>query len=430
MKLSDLINQYQNGGVETGEEGANAGMLGDAAISEGKDLGTAPITEPAPAPIENQVESPEESNSVAPTENIQESPAESTVDNTAKPVSQPIAPVTTQSAKKVPDWVDIQKQPIEDASYEAPAPIKKNTGVYDIVKSYQGTNYEDDLKRAKRQRTAAAISDLAGIFAQGVGAAHGQRIFGKNPDFTAKANAGVEAVRQKKEQADLEDADKEMNAKLQDYGQDKSDQSNALRNAYNLYKTKMDSRDKALKNNADIDKTNAEGKVKTVGLNLQDERNNESARHNKTDERLKNKQINSANTNAALQRSIEARRLALEESKSNNKSSKYKTIALRDADGVIRSYQYDPNYEGALPSAYAQMSKAYNRNPKKHQTLPDVKIGIGEGGEQNSKTSSIIKTYANQYPEVTNYVKGILHIPTQQPARKKVDFKPVFKSRE
>lgn len=421
MKLSDLINQYQNGGVETGEENANQNMLADSAISEGKYLGSEPITEPSPAPQPETVPQPNETPAESPVENTTvEQSSETPLPTVQRSVEPPAASTVVPNkpvnkvapTKKVPDWVDIAKQPVEDVNYVPPTPAKKNTGIYDIVKSYGGNNYEDQLARAKRQRNAAALSDLAGIFAQGVGAANGQRIFGKSPNFTAGANANVEAVRQKKEQADMADADKEMNAKIQDYGQDKSDQSNALRNAYNLYKTKMDSRDKALKNNADIDKTNAEGKMKTVGLNLQNDRNTESARHNKTDESLKNKQINSSNTNAALQRSLEAKRLAFEEAKNNNKSSKYKTIALKDPDGVIRSYQYDPQYEGALPSAYSQMSKAYSRNPKKHQTLPDVKIGIGEGGEQNSKTSSVIRTYANQYPEVTNYIKGILHIPT------------------
>lgn len=385
MKLSDLINQYN--GVTPQEQ-----------PQEGVQPTPQPTTQPTQKPIYTS-----KGDGV-------------TSDHEVK---------TTTKTQTLAPWTDIPHVEVPDASYDAPDVSKiHNTGMYDLIRSYQRPTYEEDMQRAKRQQTAGMISDLAGLFAKGIGLSKGQRIFPQTRSNLDSANQNVENVRQMQRQSSDAYNQQLLNASAQDYQQDKIDKRNALLNAYNLYKAGLDSKDKALDRNIDIDKINAEGKGRVITQQQTQQKIDNDKEYHRDTLKLAEKRAKDQNSNAALNRAIALKRLQIEEAKARaasgagnggkSKATKFKTIALKDPDGVIRTYQYDANYEGALPSAYAQMLKAYGRNPNLHSSIPDVKIGTGEGGDQNSKTLSVIRSYANQYPETTNYIKGILHIPTQQ----------------
>lgn len=326
----------------------------------------------------------------------------------------------------------IEKEPLPDYN-DYTKGLSPNHGILDIVKQYHTPSREEELALAKRQRNAAMLSDLGKVLSQGLALGIGTRKLQPLQYSAPNAEEQIQKIRQLQAEDKRADQEKEVNARMRDAQQDIVDKANAAA----AYRDEV----KSVKGrNAAADRTNAELDSKAIGYRNQEEKNKNDANFKK--QQLAQTAKRDTQTHADRVAEIGARLKAAminAASKVNNKSPKYKTIALKDADGVIRSYQYDPNYEGALSSVYSQMSKAYKRNPKNHQTLPDINIGTGEGGEQTSKTSSIIKTYANQYPEVTNFIKGVLHIPNtntlrqQQPAQpKEVHFTPInsFKSRK
>ena len=397
-----------------------------------------------------------------PQEGIQPTP-QPTTQPTQKPIytskgdgvtSEHGAKTTTKTQSLAP-WTDIPHVDVPDATYNAPDVSKiHNTGMYDLIKSYQRPTYEEDMQRAKRQQTAGMISDLAGLFAKGIGLSKGQRIFPQTKSSLDAANQNVENVRQLQRQSREAYNQQLLNASAQDYQQDKIDKRNALMNAYNLYKAGLDSKDKALDRNIAIDKTNAEGKGRVLTRQqTQQKIDNDKEYHRNTLELQKDRN-NISRENGALNRAIALRKLQIKEAKvratsggggSGTSTKDWDSIWLNEG-GKMAEWYFPKVSKGSVAGLYQQMKTKY---PKEVQDLESTTISLG-GDKQNDRLA-VVKQMMQKHPELTNmftHIQGVRRAssfypqqtaqkpaqrpnqptqrPTQQPAQR-AEHKPTIK---
>lgn len=370
MKLSDLINQYN--GVTPQEQ-----------PQEGVQPTPQPTTQPTQKPIYTS-----KGDGV-------------TSDHEVK---------TTTKTQTLAPWTDIPHVEVPDASYDAPDVSKiHNTGMYDLIRSYQRPTYEEDMQRAKRQQTAGMISDLAGLFAKGIGLSKGQRIFPQTRSNLDSANQNAENVRQMQRQSSDAYNQQLLNASAQDYQQDKIDKRNALLNAYNLYKAGLDSKDKALDRNIDIDKINAEGKGRVITQQQTQQKIDNDKEYHRDTLKLAEKRAKDQNSNAALNRAIALKRLQLEEAKaraaSGNKATKdWDSIWLNEG-GKMSEWYFPKVSKGSVAGLYQQMKTKY---PQEVQDLESTTISLG-GDKQNDRLA-VVKQMMQKHPELTNmftHIQGV-----------------------
>lgn len=356
-----------------------------------------------PAPIVQ----PPQSTTVQPT--FSAVPAGS-YDNKPKPL--PVTPVWQQEQKPVqknefgiptPEW---QQKPEPEKPFQAaPDEVKGDTisdrvnrgeSIYDILKEMgRPVDWEAEKKRAKRERSAALIGDIAGVLGNTIGLAAGARKFAFTPQHTEKANSRIERLLEQERASDIDYFNKKLSAKMQDY---KLNMTNEMQQAKLNYKAYQD----GLKN----DQWSADFKLKVARLDrdLKNDKITQDQWAKKFNETVNQHRVTNsiARQNAATSaKNAETSAKRLENETNGSKNKDY--IVLGN-DKV----EYDKAMtSGIMANVYAKMQEIANTRGIKD--FEDATIKFGEGGDQSSKTAAIVKKNISRFPELHGYVKSLIN---------------------
>lgn len=270
-----------------------------------------------------------------------------------------------------PDKVEVE--PVSQTS------IKPQT-IYDIVSQYgRPRSYEKEVAEAERQKKLGMLSDILGLGVNLATGVAGRRIFDQPQSNTSVADARLQRLK------DLQRADSVrfdnalLNARLQDYQNERA-ASVAKANA-DWEKHKFD--------------TNT--KIELADINRQIQKDAENARL-RAEENKKTAEYREAMLK------LQQQRIAA----SQNGKDKFdyligqngrKTVIPKDEATAVAGYLYN------------RMQEIIASNPNDRRTVDDIKMQMGEGGDQSTKMLSIVKRKIKDFPELQDELESILDSP-------------------
>ena len=276
-------------------------------------------------------------------------------DGTFTPAPAEDTPMLSGSSLNVPRPEYPDKVEVEPVSQTT---IKPQT-IYDIVSQYgRPRSYEKEVAEAERQKKLGMLSDILGLGVNLATGVAGRRIFDQPQSNTSIADARLQRLK------DLQRADSVrfdnalLNARLQDYQNERAAA--------------------AAKANADWEKhkfdTNT--KIKLADINRQIQKDAENARL-RAEENKKTAEYREAMLK------LQQQRIAA----SQNGKDKFdyligqngrKTVIPKDEATAVAGYLYN------------RMQEIIASNPNDRRTVDDIKMQMGEGGDQSTKMLSIM----------------------------------------
>lgn len=296
------------------------------------------------------------------------------LDGTFTPAPAEDTPMLSDSSLNVPRPEYPDKVEVEPVSQTT---IKPQT-IYDIVSQYgRPRSYEKEVAEAERQKKLGMLSDILGLGVNLATGVAGRRIFDQPQSNTSIADARLQRLK------DLQRADSVrfdnalLNARLQDYQNERA-ASVAKANA-DWEKHKFD--------------TNT--KIKLADINRQIQKDAENARL-RAEENKKTAEYREAMLK------LQQQRIAA----SQNGKDKFdyligqngrKTVIPKDEAASVAGYLYN------------RMQEIIASNPNDRRTVEDVKMQMGEGGDQSNKTLSIVKRRIKDFPELQDEYESIMN---------------------
>ena len=295
-------------------------------------------------------------------------------DGTFTPAPAEDTPMLSGSSLNVPRPEYPDKVEVEPVSHTT---IQPQT-IYDIVSQYgRPRSYEKEVAEAERQKKLGMLSDILGLGVNLATGVAGRRIFDQPQSNTSIADARLQRLK------DLQRADSVrfdnalLNARLQDYQNERAAA--------------------AAKANADWEKhkfdTNT--KIKLADINRQIQKDAENARL-RAEENKKTAEYREAMLK------LQQQRIAA----SQNGKDKFdyligqngrKTVIPKDEAAAVAGYLYN------------RMQEIIASNPNDRRTVEDVKMQMGEGGDQSNKTLSIVKRRIKDFPELQDEYESIMN---------------------
>ena len=277
-------------------------------------------------------------------------------DGTFTPAPAEDTPMLSGSSLNVPRPEYPDKVEVEPVSHTT---IQPQT-IYDIVSQYgRPRSYEKEVAEAERQKKLGMLSDILGL-----------------------ADARLQRLK------DLQRADSVrfdnalLNARLQDYQNERAAAAAKATADWNKYKFDIDTRLKLAENTrrATKDKADAE---------MQAERDRKTAEYRRQ--------------NLDLQRQKIAASLDKEKGKDKFDyligHNGRKTVIPKDEATAVAGYLYN------------RMQEIIASNPNDGRTVDDIKMQMGEGGDQSTKMLSIVKRKIKDFPELQDELESILDSP-------------------
>lgn len=298
-------------------------------------------------------------------------------DGTFTPAPAEDTPMLSGSLLNVPRPEYSDKVEVELVSQ---ATIKPQT-IYDIVSQYgRPRSYEKEVAEAERQKKLGMLSDILGLGVNLATGVAGRRIFDQPQSNTSIADARLQRLK------DLQRADSVrfdnalLNARLQDYQNERAAAAAKATADWNKYKFDIDTRLKLAENTrrAAKDKADAE---------MQAERDRKTAEYRRQ--------------NLDLQRQKIAASLDKEKGKDKFDyligHNGRKTVIPKDEATAVAGYLYN------------RMQEIIASNPNDGRTVDDIKMQMGEGGDQSTKMLSIVKRKIKDFPELQEELESIIN---------------------
>ena len=300
-------------------------------------------------------------------------------DGTFTPAPAEDTPMLSGSSLHVPRPEYPDKVEVEPVSHTT---IQPQT-IYDIVSQYgRPRSYEKEVAEAERQKKLGMLSDIQGLGVNLATGVAGRRIFDQPQSNTSIADARLQRLK------DLQRADSVrfdnalLNARLQDYQNERAAAAAKATADWNKYKFDIDTRLKLAENTrrATKDKADAE---------MQAERDRKTAEYRRQ--------------NLDLQRQKIAASLDKEKGKDTFDyligHNGRKTVIPKDEATAVAGYLYN------------RMQEIIASNPNDGRTVDDIKMQMGEGGDQSTKMLSIVKRKIKDFPELQDELESILDSP-------------------
>ena len=272
-------------------------------------------------------------------------------DGTFTPAPAEDTPMLSGSLLNVPRPEYSDKVEVELVSQTT---IKPQT-IYDIVSQYgRPRSYEKEVAEAERQKKLGMLSDILGLGVNLATGVAGRRIFDQPQSNTSIADARLQRLK------DLQRADSVrfdnalLNARLQDYQNERAAAAAKATADWNKYKF-------------DIDRKTAEYRRQNLDLQRQ---------------------------------KIAA---SLDKEKGKDKfdyligHNGRKTVIPKDEATAVAGYLYN------------RMQEIIASNPNDGRTVDDIKMQMGEGGDQSTKMLSIVKRKIKDFPELQEELESIIN---------------------
>lgn len=330
---------------------------------------------------------------------IQAQPAQQAVQQAVQPTTN-ITPVWQQSAepekpfKAVPD--EEVTQPVAQPTISDR--VSKGDNLYDILKEMgRPVDWEAEKKRAKRERSAALIGDLAGLLGNTVGLAAGARQFTFKPQHTAKANERISRLNDLERADNVDYFNKTLSTRMQDFKLNRAQEIEQAKINYRAYQD-------GLKN----DQWGADFKIKVANLDraLKNDKITQDQWAKQFNETVKQHGVSNkiAGQNAATSArnaNISEARLNYEKGKESKSAKDY--IVLGN-DKVQFDKAMTP---GIMSNIYGKMQDIATKEGRKD--LESINLQFGEGGDQASKVATIVRKNIDKYPSLHGYIKNLVN---------------------
>lgn len=371
---------------------------------ETKPAQTATVEKPvqAPTPVQTvpvqpmQAQPVKQNPNLTPTWQQKEQPAQP---SPIQPKPNNIIPVWQQKEKTQKPFSAVPEQePVESVQPTISDRVKQGDSLYDILKEMgRPVDWEAEKKKAKRERSAAIIGDLAGLIGNTVGLAAGARQFNFQPKHTEKANENLERLLGQERADNVDYFNKTLNARMNDYKLNRAQEIEQAKINYRAYQD-------GLKNN----QWGSDFKIKVANLDraLNNDKITQDQWAKQFNETVKQHGISNkiagqnAATSARNANTSEAR-LNYEKGKESKSAKDY--IVLGN-DKVQFDKAMTP---GIMSNIYGKMQDIATKEGRKD--LESVNLQFGEGGDQASKVATIVRKNIDKYPALHSYVKELIN---------------------
>lgn len=255
----------------------------------------------------------------------------------------------------------------------------------DVFKALLDKKYTDSKEDIERQRKASLLGDLANLVGQTVASAKGARQFSP---IQSKVPYN-EQLRKLKDWRNDVDINYSLSQAKNDFEEKKYQQKLAL----DKYKIDLQQGQFGERMKLEYEKLAEKVKNNKITQEQADKKLEELKRHNEAMEKT-------ASYNAESSR-ISAK--AAKERANKTGTNGNESIVVTDAYGNQVPVTYSKEKRGAVISLYNKMKKLSAENPGKYgDTLDDINMQYGEGGDQATKAITIIQRRLQDFPELTD----------------------------
>lgn len=337
-----------------------------------------------------------------------------------QPIAQPIQPtqptIQAQPAQLNPNitpaWQQKQEPenpfkavPDEEVTQPVAQPtisdrVSKGDNLYDILKEMgRPVDWEAEKKRAKRERSAALIGDLAGLLGNAGGLAAGSRQFAFKPQHTAKANERIYRLNDLERADNVDYFNKTLSTRMQDFKLNRAQEIEQAKINYRAYQD-------GLKN----DQWGADFKIKVANLDraLKNDKITQDQWAKQFNETVKQHGVSNkiAGQNAATSaRNANISEARLNYEKGNEHADKNQYIIGYGNE----KFTYPKAAEGAISGRiYKLMQRETLKYPERYGDMDDINLKMGEGGDVSSKTAAIVKRRLVDFPQLKGQVQQII----------------------
>lgn len=262
----------------------------------------------------------------------------------------------------------------------------KQKGMFNYFQDYLKEQMKSDKayieemeNRARRERNAKLIGDIATVAAQGAALAQGARQF--TPVQPKDYSQQFQRIADYRNNLAKQYGQMGLGYKMQDY-------QNALAGVR---------AEEAYKRQREIAQAQAQATAEALRQKQQFESEENRKKREFEKEENEKKQRNSI-TVANIRAS----------SKDNQSQGKGKNTITLSVDGRPTVYTYDKINDDALQYIYYRMRDIAKQ--KGMNDIQDIKMMVGEGGDQRSKMLSIIKSRLPEFPELNEEVLSVIGI--------------------
>lgn len=262
----------------------------------------------------------------------------------------------------------------------------KHKGMFNYFQDYLKEQMKSDKayieemeNRARRERNAKLIGDIATVAAQGAALAQGARQF--TPVQPKDYSQQFQRIADYRNNLAKQYGQMGLGYKMQDY-------QNALAGAR---------ADEAYGRQREIAKAQAKAAAEALAQKQQFE-----SEENRKKREFEKEENEKKQRNAITVANIRA------SSKDNQSQGKGKNTITLSVDGRPTVYTYDKINDDALQYIYYRMRDIAKQ--KGMNDIQDIKMMVGEGGDQRSKMLSIIKSRLPEFPELNEEVLSVIGI--------------------